>query len=93
MARLAILGIVMIAATGCASAPVQEMSNARQAVRAAHEGVASKETPASLSEADTLLLRAESSMRVFRFREAREYAVQARGKAIETLQNLQATPN
>ena len=71
---------------------MQEMSNARQAVRAAHAAVADK-TPPALTEADSPLLHADSSMRVFRFREVRDYAVQARGKAIETLQNLQPAQN
>ena len=94
----ACLPVFMMGATGCAGIPVQEMSNARQAVRAAHDAVddkaiADKRVPASLTEADSLLSQAETSMRLRNFREARSYALEARVKALEALQNSQASQN
>ncbi len=100
--RFAIAGVCLLLTAGCAGAPVQEMSNARQAVRAAHEalaerrahdGMTAEDASHSLDEADTLLSQAESAMRSFKFRDARSYAVEARGKALEMLQNLQTTSN
>ena len=51
-----------IAVTGCAGAPVQEMSNARQAVRAAEKAGAVTLAPALMAEARQAL-RAESHLR------------------------------
>ena len=69
----------------CAGAPVQEMSNARQAIKAAREASATVSAPASLMEAEALLIRAEDSLQKRAYREARRDAIAARGKAAEAL--------
>lgn len=72
--------------TGCAGAPVQEMSNARQAIKAAREAAGpSVGTPASLAEAEALLNRAEDSLQRRAYKQARRDAIAARGKAAEAL--------
>lgn len=71
---------------GCAGAPVQEMSNARQAIRAARDAGADRVAPQKLSEAQDLLQRAEASLQSRAYREARRNAVEARGKAAEALE-------
>jgi hypothetical protein len=73
----------MASLTGCVGAPVQEMSNARQAVRAAEKAGASKYAPELLTEAQSLLKSAETNLRHREYRVAREEAEQARSKAIE----------
>ncbi len=68
---------------GCAGAPVQEMSNARQAVRAAEQAGAATTAPAVMAEAKQLLKSAESHHRRGDYRAARDEAELARTKAIE----------
>jgi hypothetical protein len=70
-------------ATGCAGAPVQEMSNARQAVRAAEKAGAAQLAPELMGEARQALRNAESHLRQGEYRTAREEAVLARTKAAE----------
>jgi sialic acid synthase SpsE len=76
---------------GCAGAPVQEMSNARQAIRAARDAGADRVAPQQLSEAQDLLQRAEASLQNRAYGEARRSAIAARGKAAEALEA--AKPN
>ncbi|MGH8237621.1 MAG: hypothetical protein ACREXP_11450, partial [Steroidobacteraceae bacterium] len=54
----AILAVAVLALAACAGAPVQEMSNARQAIRAARDAGAEKAAPQKLNEAEALLNRA-----------------------------------
>jgi Domain of unknown function (DUF4398) len=69
--------------SGCAGAPVQEMSNARQAVRAAERAGATTAAPEVLGEAKELLKSAESLLRRGDYRSARDQAELARTKAVE----------
>ena len=71
----------------CAGAPVQEMSNARQAIKAARDAAAGGELtmPPSLIEAEALLNRAEDSLQKRAYKAARRDAIAARGKAAEAL--------
>ena len=69
--------------SGCAGAPVQEMSNARQAVRAAERAGASKVAPDLLAEANLLLKNAKQHLDQGDYRTARDEAELARTKAVE----------
>ena len=71
--------------TACAGAPVQEMSDARQAIRAAHDAGAERSAPQQLIEARTYMERAEANLNSRNYRDARRDAVAARGKAAEAL--------
>lgn len=75
--------------SACAGAPVQEMSNARQAIKAARDAGAAQIVPQTLNEAQALLERAESSLRRRAYRDARRAAIAARGKASEALDAAQ----
>jgi hypothetical protein len=68
---------------GCAGAPVQEMSNARQAVRAAQRAGAEQHAPALLAEAQQLVDQAKENLQRGEYRVARDQAEQARAKALE----------
>jgi hypothetical protein len=68
---------------GCAGAPVQEMSNARQAVRAAEQAGATTAAPEVMAEARQLLKSAESHLRRGDYRAARDEAELVRTKAVE----------
>jgi uncharacterized protein DUF4398 len=80
-----ILVVAALALAACAGAPVQEMSNARQAIRAARDAGADKTAPQKLNEAEVLLNRAEDSLERRAYREARRNAIAARDKAAEAL--------
>lgn len=79
MAALLFIALV----TGCAGAPVQEMSDARQAVKAAHKADADKYAPELLAQAEALIKSASANIRKGEYRVARDEAEQAREKAME----------
>jgi hypothetical protein len=87
--RLTLLMLSMglsVGLSACAGAPVQEMSNARQAIKAAREATGkSTAAPPSLIEAEALLNRAEDSLQKRAYKQARKDAIAARGKAAEAL--------
>ena len=91
--RLACALLVTMTLTACAGAPVQEMSNARQAIKAAREAGAERAAPQTLSEAQTLLDRAQDRLQRRQYREARRDARAARSKAAEALDAVQAQAN
>ena len=66
--------------SGCIGAPVQEMSNARQAVRAAQKAGAEQHAPTVLAEAQKLLDQAKGNLQHGEYRAARDQAEQARAK-------------
>ncbi len=72
-----------LALAGCAGVPVQEMSDARQAVRAAQEAGGARYAPETMAEAEKLLKSAKSNLGKGEYRAAREEAEQARAKAME----------
>lgn len=75
------LACVLVA---CASAPIQEMSDARQALQAAREVGASQHAPRYLRQAESYLQQAETSLSEgnIGFKPARENAVSAKQSAI-----------
>ena len=93
LAAWLLLVLCAIAGVGCAGAPVQEMSNARQAIRAARDAGAERAAPQKLNEAEALLIRAEDSLERRAYREARRNAIAARDKAAEALGAAQPGSN
>lgn len=85
----AVLMLASVGLVACAGAPVQEMSNARQAIKAAREAGAAKIVPETLNEAQSLLERAEMNLQRRAYRDARRDAIAARGKASEALGAVQ----
>jgi predicted S18 family serine protease len=82
-ARLLGLFLVVTAMVGCAiSPPVQEMSDARQAIRAAQDAQADRHAPAALNQAEELLTRATRSLEQGEYENARQAALAAKQKAI-----------
>ncbi len=69
----------------CAAAPVQEMSDARQAVAAAAEAGAAEYAAAALGSARSLLDSAESKLEQHLFTGARRDAEAARAEALQAL--------
>lgn len=86
-------GFLLIAVLlgGCATAPYQQMSDARQAVEAARPVVADQpEERARLQEAREILGRAEDHLRAGEYRQARRLAIEARDLAIEARQSARS---
>jgi len=74
---------VILALVACATAPVQEMSDARQAIRSAEAVGASQRSPQTLMEAQYLLREAQARLENGAYEDARRYALSARRKAIK----------
>ncbi|MET0660224.1 MAG: hypothetical protein ABW110_18940 [Steroidobacteraceae bacterium] len=76
---------------GCvAGPPVQEMSDARQVIRAARDAGVAAGSNLSLDEAERLLGQAEAQLQRGEYRGARRDALAARDKAAEALRVVQA---
>lgn len=75
---------------GCVTAPpVQEMSDARQAVAAARESGADKLAPQVYRRSVALLRNAERTLDRRSFKQAREQALAARRLALEAMRDAQ----
>ena len=88
--RGAIILLTLMVASCVAGPPVQEMSNARQAIAAAEESDAATLAPDELNSARRLLEEAESHLRDRNYGLAQTSAIGARSRAVEALQASQA---
>ena len=77
------LMLVLGMTAGCATAPTQEMSDARQAVQAAHEAGASLHTPVAMDSAEHELSQAEHELHGRNYKIARNDALSAKQRAIK----------
>jgi len=80
--------VVLFLFAGCASAPVQEMSDARQAIQAAKEAGASAETQPNLQKAENLLKEAESALENGEYKKAKLTATEARNEALKAQKTI-----
>ena len=86
---MGVLACVMLG--GCVtSPPVQEMSDARQAIAAAEQAAAAEHAPAVFGEAQRYLAEAEQQLREEAYGPARANAVRAKNRAVEALSTAQA---
>jgi hypothetical protein len=91
---LAPILLLSLLSTSCALAPpVQEMSDARQAIRAAIDADARRHAPSRLREAESLMDQAARDLERGSYLQARQNALSAKGHAIrardESLGHLQ----
>jgi len=86
--RSALLAVVLVAAGCQTSPPVQEMSDARQAI--AREAGAAEHAADDLNAAEQFLQNAEKYLGMHNYAIARRDAVQAKSKALEALQRSEA---
>ena len=91
--RFTFVLIALAIVAACASAPVQEMSDARQAIRAAEAAGATQYSPQQLREAYLLLEKAQKNLESRDYPDAKRFARDARDKAIQTLENLSSKDN
>jgi hypothetical protein len=89
MLRLLAVFIGVACLAGCASAPVQEMSDARQAIAAAQAAGATSASP-DFSAAQAAIARAESHLKAQEFTRARLAAMEAKRHAATALANANA---
>ena len=82
-------GILLAFVVACGSAPVQEMSEARQALEAARVAGAEQHAPESYQKAQALLKTAEDMLNERHFRKARDSAALARDEAIQAREAAQ----
>lgn len=75
--------LLAILAAGCATAPTQEMSDARQAVQAAREADAPVHTPDAMDSAEHDLTQAEHQLQDREYKRAREDAIAAKQAAVK----------
>lgn len=91
IARPILIALMPLAMTACATAPVQEMSDARQAIYSAEAAGANQRAPDTLLAAQNLLQEAQKYLAAGDYDEARRYALEARDAAIRSRE--QATRN
>jgi predicted S18 family serine protease len=85
---LLIGSLMLLLITACATtAPVQEMSNARQTIQAAVEAGAEIHAPDELANARELLDDASRELEVGNYPLARDYALQAKQQAMQARQS------
>jgi hypothetical protein len=84
-----IAALVLVA--GCESMPVQEMSDARQAIMAAREAGAEEHAAETLLAAEESLHSAEKYLNTRNYSIARREALEAKSKAIDALRVSEAT--
>ncbi|WP_455200371.1 DUF4398 domain-containing protein [Kaarinaea lacus] len=77
--------------SGCVSAPVQEMSDARQAIQAAKEAGAQPDSQHNLQKAESLLKDAELALENGEYKKARSTALEARNEAMQAQKEVTST--
>jgi len=82
---------VLLAIAGCQSAPVQEMSDARQAITVAKEAGAAEYASAELKAAEDFLTSAQRSLGRGEYTKARDNAMQAKVRALDALKVSEAS--
>lgn len=75
--------LALLVLAGCTVAPVQEMSDARQALQAARAAGAADHSPGELAAAEELLHRAQRALEAGDYVQARDSALSARNAAVE----------
>lgn len=85
------LTAITLVLTACASAPVQEMSDARQAIYSAEAAGAAQRAPDTLLAARRLLQEAQTRLEAGAYDNARQHALDARDEAIKARERATAT--
>jgi hypothetical protein len=80
-----LVGVILLAAACSVGPPVQEMSDARQAISAAREAGASDVAPTELRAAEDYLDSALRNLSRKEYRLARDDALEAKNKAVAAL--------
>jgi len=85
--------VVLALVAGCQSSPpVQEMSDARQAIAVARDAGAERAAASELQEAEALLDSARRNLNERLYTQARRDALSAKRRALEALAAAEAAP-
>jgi len=87
--RASLLAVLLVLAACTAGPPVQEMSDARQAISVAREAGASEQAPDELRQAENFLDSALRNLTHKEYKLARQDAVEAKNKALAALQRTE----
>jgi hypothetical protein len=87
MMRLIAIFVGVVCLIGCRGAPVQEMSDARQAIAAAREAGVTETASPDLYAAQAAIVRAETHLQAQEFARARYAALQAKRHAAAAMAN------
>jgi len=90
-ARGLLIASILIAAGCGTSPPVQEMSDARQAIAAAKEAGAEQSAAEDLRAAEAYLDSAQRNLTERAYGQARHDALQAKGKALDALATTESS--
>lgn len=83
--------LLLVVIAGCETGPpVQEMSDARQAIAVARQAGAAKLAPDELRAAETYLSSAQRKLSERAYAQARSDAVEAKNQAIMALENAES---
>jgi len=85
MVRFLVVLVGVACLAGCRGAPVQEMSDARQAIAAARVAGAAERSPIDLGAAQAALERAENYLQAQEYTRARSAALEAKRRASAAL--------
>ncbi len=87
--RWSLIALVLALGSACGSAPVQEMSEARQAIDAARVAGAEQHAAEQYHKAQNLLKNAEQQLNDYHFSKARQSAAEARDEAVRARETAQ----
>jgi hypothetical protein len=90
IARAALMFAATLMAACATAPPVQEMSDARQAMQAARAANAAEKAPSDYIKARAHILHAETALENGNYRDAREHAAWAKTHALEARQRALA---
>ena len=85
--------VLLLGIAGCESMPVQEMSDARQAIMAARDAGAAEHANDQLRAAEESLQSAEKYLNSRNYAVARREAVEAKSRALDALRLSEAAPD
>lgn len=88
--RISIIVLLLAGLAACASPPVQEMSDARQAIAVARDAGAAELAGNDLAAAERFLEQAQDKLNRRAYAQARRDAEQAKAKALEALARAKA---
>ncbi len=90
-AKYIAVAVIALAIAACAVAPVQEMSDARQAIHSAEAVGATQQSRDTLRMAQRLLQEAQTRLEAGAYDDARRYALDARKAAIQAREQATVT--
>lgn len=94
LVRRGVPAVLLLFLSACGSGPpVQEMSDARQAIAVARQAGAEERAAEQLRDAEELLSRAQQKLSDRAYDEARDNALQAKLKALDALARTENPPS